>query len=105
MVQATEIPDDPPRSVIELLDAEASLRALTVGLADALPEGGDLLKQVVAAQASPAALVDVVASTLIADPRSRQRLLETTDVSRRISLVSSEIAEMTSRLSSPTSLN
>ena len=105
MIQATEIPDDPPRSVIDLLDAEVSLRALTVGLADALPEGGDLLKQVVAAQATPAALVDVVASTLIADPLVRQRLLEMTDVSRRISLVSSEIAEMTSRLSSPTSLN
>ena len=105
MVQATEIPDDPPRSVVDLLDAEVSLRALTVGLADALPEGGELLKQVVAAQSTPAALVDVVASTLIADPVVRQRLLETTDVNRRISLVSSEIAEMTARLSSPATLN
>jgi uncharacterized protein len=105
MIQATEIPDDPPRSMIDLLDAEVSLRAMTVGLADALPEGGDLLKQVVAAQSTPAALVDVVASTLIADPVVRQRLLETTDVSRRINLVSSEIAEMTARLSTPATLN
>jgi Lon protease-like protein len=105
MIQAREIPDDPPRSMIDLLDAEVSLRALTVGLAEALPEGGDLLKQVVAAQSTPASLVDVVASTLIADPVARQRLLETTDVGRRINLVSSEIAEMTARLSSPSTVN
>jgi Lon protease-like protein len=105
IVEAAEIPDDPPASVVDLLDGEASLRALASGLADALPEGGDLLKQVVAAQGTPAELVDVVASTLIADPRVRQELLETTDVARRIALVSSEVAEMTSRLTAPRSLN
>src|SRR4029453_17242936 len=56
LVHATELPDDPPGSLVDLLDAEVSLRALTVGLAEALPEGGDLLKQVVAAQTTPAAL-------------------------------------------------
>jgi len=105
MVAATEIPDDAPGSMIDLLDAEASLRALTAGLADALPEGGELLKQVVAAQVTPAALVDVVASTLIADPRTRQELLETTDVGRRITRVSTEVAGMTARLTTPSSLN
>ena len=105
LVQARELPDEAPRSVVDLLDAETSLRALTVGLADALPEGGDLLKQVVAAQPTAAALVDVVASTLIADHRLRQRLLETTDVGRRIALVSSEVAGMTARLSSADTLN
>jgi Lon protease-like protein len=104
-VQASLLPDDPPSSVVDLLDAEASLRALTVSLADALPEGGELLKQVVAAQSTAAALVDVVASTLIADPRVRQQLLETTDISRRITRVSAEVAGMTSRLSTPESLN
>ena len=105
VVEATELPDETPRSVVDLLDAETSLRALTVGLADALPEGGDLLKQVVAAQPTAAALVDVVASTLIADHHLRQRLLETTDIGRRIALVSSEVAGMTARLSSAESLN
>ena len=99
------LPDDQPSSVVDLLDAEASLRALTVGLADALPEGGDLLKQVVAAQSTAAALVDVVASTLIADPRVRQQLLETTDVARRIARVATEVAGMTSRLTTPEGLN
>ena len=105
LVQAEELPDETPAQLVDLLDAETSLRALTVGLADALPEGGDLLKQVVAAQPTAAALVDVVASTLIADHRLRQRLLETTDVGRRIALVSSEVAGMTARLSSADSLN
>jgi uncharacterized protein len=101
IVQAAELPDDPPGSVVELLDAEASLRALTGGLAEALPEGGELLKQVVAAQASPAALADVVASTLIADPRLRQELLETTDITRRITRVSAEVAAMAAELTAP----
>jgi uncharacterized protein len=105
MVQASLLPDEQPSSVVDLLDAEASLRALTIGLADALPEGGDLLKQVVAAQSSAAALVDVVASTLIADSRLRQQLLETTDIARRIARVSSEVAGMTSRLITPKGLN
>ena len=59
----------------------------------------------VAAQSTAAALVDVVASTLIADPLVRQRLLEMTDVTRRISLVSTEMAGMTSRLTTPERLN
>jgi len=105
LVQATALPDDPPASLVDLLDAEASLRVLTGSLAEALPEGGELLKQVVAAQGTPAALVDVVASTLIADPRVRQELLETTDVARRIARVSSEVAGMTARLTEPSSLN
>jgi Lon protease-like protein len=105
IVRAIEIPDDPPSSEIELLDAEASLRALAGGLAEALPEGGDLLKQVVASQASASALVDVVASTLIADPRLRQELLETTDVARRITRVSAEVAAMAAELTSPRGWN
>jgi uncharacterized protein len=105
IVQASLLPDEQPSSVVDLLDAEASLRALTIGLADALPEGGELLKQVVAAQSTAAALVDVVASTLIADSRVRQQLLETTDVTRRIARVSTEVAGMTSRLITPKGLN
>jgi Lon protease-like protein len=101
LVRASEIPDDPPGSQIELLDAEASLRALAGGLAEALPEGGELLKQVVASQTSPSALVDVVASTLIADPRLRQELLETTDVMRRMLRVSAEVASMAAELTTP----
>ena len=105
IVQAVTIPDELPTSEIELLDADASLRAQTVGLADALPEKGELLKQVVAAQGTPAALVDVIASTLIADARVRQQLLETPDVGRRIQRVSAEVAGLCARLVSPSAVN
>jgi Lon protease-like protein len=105
IVQTTRIPDASPTPGGDLPEAEATLRAQTIGLADALPEKGDLLKQVVAAQSTPAALVDVIASTLIADPRVRQQLLETTDVGRRIQRVSAEVAALCARLIEPSALN
>jgi uncharacterized protein len=105
IVQATQIPDSSLVTGGDLLEAEATLRAQTVGLADALPEKGDLLKQVVAAQSTPAALVDVIASTLIADPRVRQQLLETPDVNRRIQRVSAEVAALCARLIDRAALN
>ena len=105
IVQATEVPDELDTSELDLEEADASLRAQTVGLADALPEKGELLKQVVAAQPTPAALVDVVASTLIADPRFRQQLLETPDVGHRIQRVSAEVAALCARLVGPGAVN
>jgi Lon protease-like protein len=105
IVQATEIPDEQATDDLDLMEADASLRAQTASLADALPEKGDLLKQVVAAQGTPAALVDVVASTLIADAKLRQQLLETPDVGRRLLRVSSEVAALCARLVTPSALN
>jgi Lon protease-like protein len=98
LVRATEIPDEPPRRPDELEDAEASLRSLITGLADALPEGGELLKQVIAAQTSAAELVNVVAAALVADPSVRQRLLEMTEILARIEAVSVEVAAVTARV-------
>jgi len=93
-----EVPDELPRGPEELIDAEASLRSLITGLADALPEGGELLKQVIAAQSSPAELVNVVAAALVADPAVRQRLLEMTEILTRIEAVSTEVAAVTARV-------
>jgi uncharacterized protein len=98
LVKATEVPDDPPRRPEELGDAEASLRSLITGLADALPEGGELLKQVIAAQSTAAELVNVVAAALVADSVMRQRLLETTEILARIEAVSTEVAAVTARV-------
>jgi Lon protease-like protein len=98
LVKALEIPDDQPRRPEDLEDAEASLRSLITGLADALPEGGELLKQVIAAQGSPSELVNVVAAALVADPGVRQRLLEITDILARIEAVSMEVAAVTNRV-------
>lgn len=98
LITATRIADDASESKGDLREAEASLRALVEGLSSAIPEGGELLRQVVAAQESPGDLADVLASALVVDPRQRQRLLETTNVSRRIEQVSAEVAAMTSRI-------
>jgi Lon protease-like protein len=98
LIAGTEVPDDPPRDPGELVDAEASLRSLITGLADALPEGGELLKQVVAAQASPAELANVAAAALVSEAQRRQSLLETTDLLERIEGVSSEVVALTGRV-------
>ena len=97
-VACTEVPDEPIANPPEVAEADASLRALVGGLADALPTGGELLKQVVAAQETPAALVDVLASTLLTDTRERQRMLETTDVGRRLERLAREVVETTTRI-------
>ena len=98
MITASEIPDESPRRPDDLGEGEATLRSLIFGLADALPEGGELLKQVVSAQTSAAELVNVVAAALVADTGSRQRLLETTDILARIEAVSNEVAAVTARV-------
>jgi Lon protease-like protein len=98
LISATEIPDEAPHFPDDLSESEATLRSLIFGLADALPEGGELLKQVVSAQSSAAELVNVVAAALVADTGSRQRLLETTDILARIEAVSDEVAAVTARV-------
>jgi len=97
-VAATMLPDLPVADGHELRDADQSLRALIGHLADAIPEGGELLRQVVAAQETPTELVDVLTAALVDDPALRQRLLETREVMRRIERVSAEVVAMTTRI-------
>jgi ATP-dependent Lon protease len=104
-IAATVLPDLPVLDNDELRDAEQSLRALVGHLADAIPEGGDLLRQVVAAQDTPAELVDVLTAQLVYDAATRQRLLETREVMRRIERVSSEVVAITSRIASSGPVN
>jgi uncharacterized protein len=105
LVTATELPDYPIADAGEIADADQTLRALIGRLADAIPEGGELLRQVVAAQETPAELVDGVASALIVDPALRQRLLETRDVSARLERVAAEVVAMTARIGAPGTAN
>ena len=86
-IVATMLPDLPALDGAELRDADQSLRALVGQLADAIPDGGEILRQVVAAQETPAELVDVLTAQLVSDPALRQRLLETREVERRIERV------------------
>ncbi len=105
LVSATELPDFRVANPAEIADADQTLRALIGRLADAIPDGGELLRQVIAAQESPAELVDGVASALIVDPVLRQRLLETRDVGQRLERVSAEVVAMTARLTGPSPAN
>jgi uncharacterized protein len=105
LVTATELPDLPITNESEIVDADQTLRALIGQLADAIPEGGELLRQVIAAQESPAELVDGVASALIVDPALRQRLLETRDVGQRLERVAAEVVAMTARIGAPGTAN
>jgi Lon protease-like protein len=98
LVAARELPDRPPRRPDDLPDAEASLRALVTELAETLPEGGELLKQLIASQVTAAELADVVAAALVPEPMVRQRLLETVDPLLRLEALTAEIAGLTARL-------
>jgi Lon protease-like protein len=105
IISATELPDLPAADARDLLDADQSLRALVSHLADAIPEGGELLRQVVASQETPSELVDVLAAALVVDPGLRQRLLENRDVMKRIERVSGEVVAMAGRIGSSTQVN
>ncbi len=104
LVAATALPDFEIADPGEIADADQVLRALIGRLADSIPDGGELL-QVVAAQETPAELVDGVAAALIADAGLRQRLLETRDLGQRLERVSAEVVAMTARLGTPRGAN
>ena len=105
LVAATVVPDAPIDDRNEVRDAEQALRVMIGQLADAIPEGGEPLRQIAAALETPAALADVAAAELIADLAVRQQLLETREVARRLERVAAEIAAMLARLSAPGILN
>jgi len=90
--------DLPVRNAAELSDADQSLRALVGRLADNIPEGGELLRQVVASQDTPQELADVLAAALVVDVHKRQRLLENRDLMKRIERVTAEVVAMTGRV-------
>jgi ATP-dependent Lon protease len=101
LIAAHEIPDDPSEEPGEIDEADTTLRALVSGLAESIPDGGDLLKHVAAAQDTPAALANVIAASLIADAKTRQRLLETTDVFQRLEQLSNEVVALIDRVGKP----
>jgi len=105
LVSATVLPDLPVADGGEVRDAEQALRVLIGQLADAIPEGGEPLRQIVAGLETPDALANVAAAELIADVSVRQRLLETRDVGKRLERMTAEIVAMTARLVAPGVLN
>lgn len=108
LISAHEIPDEPanaPEAIADIGEADTALRALITGLAESIPDGGDLLKHVAAAQDSPAALANVIAASLIADAKTRQRLLETTDIFQRLDRLSNEVVALIDRVGRPSRAN
>jgi Lon protease-like protein len=105
LVSASVLPDLPIVDPGEVRDIEQSLRLLIGQLADAIPEGGEPLRQIVTGLETPAALANVAASELIADLAIRQQLLETRDVGERLERVTAEIVAMMARLTAPGVLN
>jgi Lon protease-like protein len=105
VVVARELPDGPVWRTQEMVEAEFALRALAMGVANALPEGGELLKHVTSAQTTPNRLADVLAASLVSDADIRQSLLETTDVLVRLECVLAELASHMGRLSSDRQVN
>jgi Lon protease-like protein len=101
LIAAHEIPDDPASELSDIDEADTTLRALVTGLAESIPDGGELLKHVAAAQDTPAALANVVAASLVADAKARQHLLETTDVFQRLERLSSEVVALIDRVGKP----
>ena len=101
LIAAHEIPDNPTDQSPDIGEADTTLRALVTGLAESIPDGGDLLKHVAAAQETPAALANVVAASLVADAKARQRLLETTDVFERLESLSNEVVALIDRVGKP----
>lgn len=83
--------------------ARAALEALADRLAAVLPQGGDILRQVVRDAREPGALADVLAASVIVEPNARQDLLETLDVGDRLQKVSDAVAELLRRLPGPKS--
>jgi ATP-dependent Lon protease len=101
LVTAHEIPDDPAAQPAEIDEADITLRALVSGLAESIPDGGELLKHVAAAQDTPGALANVIAASLVADTKTRQRLLETTDVFQRLERLANEVVALIDRVGKP----
>ena len=105
LISAALLPDLPVTAPAELADSDQALRALVGRLADALPDGGELLRQVVASQETPEQLADVLAAALVPDAERRQKLLETRDVVRRVEVVTAEVVAMTERIAATSKMN
>jgi Lon protease-like protein len=71
-----------------------SLRQIVYDLSTRLPSesGATQLAEAVAQMKDPSAIADLAAAAAVAEPAPRQRILEETDVGRRLDLVVSEVA-------------
>jgi uncharacterized protein len=93
--RAEVLDDRLPRGGAAALDSELEgLRQLVYDLSTKLPaeSGATQLAEAVAQMKDPSAIVDLVAAAAVSEPDARQRILEETDVERRVELVLGEVA-------------
>jgi Lon protease-like protein len=95
-VRAKLLPDrDAERE--ELHSKQLQLVAVCDHLATLLPEGGDMLRQLVRAVHEPGLCADVVAAAVVLDADDRQGLLETLDPVERLERVIEQTSQLLSR--------
>jgi hypothetical protein len=91
-----EILDDVwPEGGARALSAEVeALRQIVFDLSRRLPDesGAPQLAEAVAQMKDPSAITDLITAAAVSDPATRQRVLETLDVSRRLEMVLEEVA-------------
>ncbi len=95
-VRAKLLPDR-DAEVGELESKQKLLVAVCDHLAGLLPEGGDMLRQLVRAVHDPGLCADVVAAAVVLDADDRQGLLETLDPVERLERVIEQTSQLLSR--------
>ena len=79
---------------LDLAAARSTLVVLIDRLATLLPEGGEALRSLCASEPRPRRLCDVLSAALVRPPRTRRQLLELRDISKRVDLLSAELARL-----------
>ncbi len=95
--RAQVLEDRLPPGGAAALEAELEgLRQLVYDLSTKLPaeSGATQLAEAVAQMKDPSSIVDLVAAAAVSEPDPRQKLLEETDVARRLELVLGEVASV-----------
>lgn len=83
----------------DLAAARGTLTVMVERLASLVAHGGEALRDLLAAEARPARLIDALAAALVGDRKLRLRLLESPDLSRRTDLLTDELGRLIARLS------
>ncbi len=96
-VKARLLLDRWPRS-FDLGAARSTLVALTDRLAALMPQGGDALRALSAAEPRPRRLCDMLSAALVRPQKRRRKLLECRDFSTRFDLLSTELARLIAEL-------
>jgi Lon protease-like protein len=84
-----------PHEVLER--SHEQLVAVCDRLAGVLPEGGEMLRDLVRSVSSPSLCADVIAAAVVIDPDERQALLETADPAKRLDRVMEQASRLLSR--------